>query len=340
MLMALPPDYLPKAIAGMEALAKTDCATRFRNTVSSRMCAPGWRSAIPAALAEARAMRLCAALLALLAMGGIAHAGEARTEPAVGGKLTYRSVTTTTIPRATMTTGEVYTYIVTAADATSAEGIIKPRAVVIQCKEDGSDLACKSAAERPGAHFDSNLLTIPIADDVGDALAKQSAFKYAYFIQETRKFPVPGVRDPEHSDLGDIGPEPSVVLTNTYQCDFTRLAGFLTSGTTSQVTLPCERIFERTASRDGHRPALTIRDKVSVDISYNGDGWITLSSGNWEVKKLAFKMTPEDPSRIGSEGESLFSPRLGVIVKTHRTGENPSAHSKGENTTELISVEP
>jgi hypothetical protein len=37
MLMALFPDYLPKAIAGMEAPAKTDCATRFRNTASSRL---------------------------------------------------------------------------------------------------------------------------------------------------------------------------------------------------------------------------------------------------------------------------------------------------------------
>jgi hypothetical protein len=55
---------------------------------------------------------------------------------------------------------------------------------------------------------------------------------------------------------------------------------------------------------------------VSFDISYTGDGWITLPSGNWEVKRLAFKMTPEDPSRIASEGESLFSPQLGVIVKT------------------------
>jgi len=42
-LMALPPDYLPKAIAGMEAVAKTDGATRFRNTASRRMRVPGWR---------------------------------------------------------------------------------------------------------------------------------------------------------------------------------------------------------------------------------------------------------------------------------------------------------
>ena len=289
----------------------------------------------------ARAIGLCAALLALLAMGGIAHAGEARNVPAVGSKLTYRSVTTVTIPRATLTRGEVYTNIVTAADATSAEGIIKPRAVIIQCTEDHSDRFCKTAAERPGAHFDGNLLTVPIADDVGDALAKQSAFKDAYFMQETSKFPMPGMRDPYGPDLGDIGPDPAYVLTNAHQCDFARLAGFLTSGTTAHLTLTCESIFERTASRDGqHRPALTTRGKVSIDILYTGDGRINLPSGNWEVKKLAFKWTPEDPSRMASEGESLFSPQLGVIVKTHRTGENTSAHAKAERTTELISVEP
>ena len=285
-------------------------------------------------------MRLCAALLALLAMGGIAHAGDARDVPAVGSKLTYRSVSTTTIPRATLTTGEVFTYIVTAADATSAEGIIKPRALIVYCKGGAADHYCKSAGERPGAHFGGDLLTIPIAEDVGDALAKQSGFKLAYFMLETRKFPVPGPRNPEHSDLGDIGPEPSRVLTNTYQCDFARLAGFLTSGTAPHVTLPCERIFERSASRDGHVPAGSIHEKVSYNITYTGDGWVTLPLGNWEVKKLAFKITPEDPSHAASEGESLFAPQLGAIIKTHLTGEDPSAHSKSENTTELISVKP
>jgi hypothetical protein len=76
-------------------------------------------------------MRLCAPLLALLAMGGVAHADEARNVPAVGSKLTYRSVSTTTMPRATLTRGEVYTHIVTAAEVAEAEGIIKPRAVII-----------------------------------------------------------------------------------------------------------------------------------------------------------------------------------------------------------------
>ena len=100
-------------------------------------------------------------------------------------------------------------------------------------------------------------------------------------------------------------------MTNTYQCDFAQLAGFLTPGMTRHLTLSCGRIFERTASRDGLRPALTSRDKVSIDINYTGDDWITLPSGNWEVKKLTFKMTPDDPARIVSKGDSLFSPQLG-----------------------------
>jgi hypothetical protein len=151
-------------------------------------------------------MRLSAPLLALLAMAGVAHADEARDVPAVGSKLTYRSVTTTTIPRATLTTGEEFTYIVTAADATSAEGIIKPRARIVQCKEDDTDLYCKSAAARPGAHFDGGLLTIPIASDIGDTLANESAFKYAISSSKTgssrcpacatRCIPTPAISSP------------------------------------------------------------------------------------------------------------------------------------------------
>ena len=92
--------------------------------------------------------------------------------------------------------------------------------MIIKCKEDGSDLFCKSAAERPGAHFDGALLTVPITSDIGDALAKQSAFKYAYFIQEIRKFPMPGARDPYGSDLGDISPEPVLSLGGRLSMQF------------------------------------------------------------------------------------------------------------------------
>ena len=51
--MALPPDDIPKAIAGMEALAKNGLRYPSRNTASSRTSAPAWQSATPAEEADA-----------------------------------------------------------------------------------------------------------------------------------------------------------------------------------------------------------------------------------------------------------------------------------------------
>lgn len=285
-------------------------------------------------------MRCLIWFLVLLAMPAIAGADETRNVPALGSKLTYRFVATTTLPGRTITAGEVYTIIVTKVDQGSAEGIIKPRALIIQCKDGAADPACKSAAQKAGAHFDGDLLSIPITDDVGDALAKLSGFKYAYFMQETRKIPVPGARDAAHPDLADIGPEPTITLTTSYQCEFERLAGFVPVGRVPHIALPCEMIFARSASRDGHVTPLTVRNKVTFDITYEGDGQVTLPSGNWQVKKLIIKEVPDDPKHASSDGESLFSPQLGVIIKTHFTANNPASHAKTETNSELISIEP
>jgi hypothetical protein len=285
-------------------------------------------------------MRFLLSLAALIIALAAAHADEGRNVPAVGSKLTYRFITTTTMPRAKITAGEIYTYIVTAGDATSAEGIIKPVAMIISCKGGADDPFCRPALETPGAHLDSDLLTVPIAGDVGDALAKQSHFKMTYILQEDRKFPVPGARDLEHPNYGDIGPDPQVVLTNTMHCDLTGLPAFLPIGVAPHVALPCERRFERSATRDGHFPPQTISGKVSYDISYTGSGSVSLPSGNWEVKKLAIKMIPDDPKQVRTEGESLFSPQLGTIVKTHLTGRNPAMQATSESASELISVAP
>lgn len=285
-------------------------------------------------------MPVLAAIFVLLAALGIARADDARAVPAVGSKLTYRFVTTTKTPRAAVTAGEVYTFIVTAADATSAEGIIKPVALIMQCKGGAGGLGCRGAAEAPNAHFDGDLLTIPIASDVGDALAKQSLLKLAYFIQEERKFPLPGARDPAQPNLADIGPDPVMVLTNTLRCDLAGLPSFLPVGAAPHVVLPCERRFERSASRDGHIPPQTISGKVSLDVSYTGSSQVTVPSGNWEVKKLAIKVIPDDPKQVVTEGEILFSPRLGVAIKTRVTGNNQAMHSTSESTSELISLAP
>ncbi len=278
-------------------------------------------------------------LLALCAVAGGTRAEEPRGVPALGSKLTYRLVTTTTTPTRTTTVGEVYTYIVTASDATSAEGVIKPRALIVHCDGGSADPGCSDARKATGAHFDGDLLTVPIASDIGDSLARHSHFKLTHFFMASRQFPVPGARDKDVG-LAEIGPEPSMVLTNTLQCDLSGLAAFLPVGNAPHIALPCENIFERSASRDGRTAAQTNRDKVSFDITCTGSGWVSLPSGNWEVKKLAFKMMPADPTHGGSEGENLFSAQLGALVRTHLIGRNPAANSTTENTVDLIAVKP
>ena len=50
MLMALPPEYVAKAIEGMIALAKNGFRDPFRGPESSRMCVTAWPKAIPIVL--------------------------------------------------------------------------------------------------------------------------------------------------------------------------------------------------------------------------------------------------------------------------------------------------
>ena len=117
-------------------------------------------------------MRSLACGLALLAATGAAQADELRAAPAVGARLTYRLVSTTKTLDKTFSAGSVHTYIVTKSDGKTAEGIIKPNAIILGCQGGASDLGCRDAAASPGAHWDGDLLTVPIESEAGDSLAK------------------------------------------------------------------------------------------------------------------------------------------------------------------------
>jgi hypothetical protein len=285
-------------------------------------------------------MRRLFCALACVAVAGLARADEPRTVPAVGSKLTYRAISTTKLPDKTLVGGQVYTYIVISSDGTTAEGLVKPVAMIIGCQGGAADLGCKDAARTPGAHFDGDLLTVPIASDAGDGLATHSGFKLSHFILVSRKLPIPSSRDPKEYNLSDFGPDPAYILSNSMQCDLAAMQDFLPFGKSPQVTLPCEMTFERSASRDGRLPLLTTDDAVSLEISYAGSGWVTLPSGNWEVQKFTTKVVPKDPGHPASESELLFSTQLGATVRNHTIGTNPAAKSTIENTIELVSVAP
>lgn len=283
--------------------------------------------------------RVLACVLAVVGLAGATQADEPRTVPAAGAKLTYRMVSTTKTPTKTVSTGLIYTYIVAKSDGTTAEGSIKPNAIILSCDSAG-DLGCKGPAEAPGAHLDGNLLTVPVESASGDALAKQSYFKLVHFLLVSRKYPQPSSRDPSKYNLSDFGPDPAFILTNTLDCDLAGLEGFLPLGKSKAVTLPCETGFERSASRDGHVPQMANRETVTMDIAYQGEGWVTLPSGNWQVHKYSSKITPKDSSHLSSDSEVLFSTQLGVTVKYHLVGSNSATQAVTENTVELISVSP
>jgi len=285
-------------------------------------------------------MRRWFCALALVAAAGLARAEDTpRMVPTVGAKLTYRLISgVTKTPSATIKFGLVYTYIVTSSDGTTAEGIIKPTAKIMECTQ-ANDLVCGDSEKTPGAHYDEGMLTVPIASDSGDGLAKHSYFKLVHFLLVSRKFPFPSSRDPKDYNFRDFGPDPDYVLTNTQQCDNAGLDGFLPFGKSPKITLNCETTFEQSASRDG-RPPNAGNNTVAMEISYAGDGWVTLPSGNWQVQKLTIKITPKDPSDPANQSEVLFSPQLGATVRSHTTGTNPHTQSTIENTVELISVAP
>lgn len=276
--------------------------------------------------------------ITLLTAVGAAYADEPRTVPPVGIMLTYRLVSTTKMPTKTISTGQVYTYIVAKSDGTTAEGVIKPNAVIIPC-EGGDNLACKDAEASPGAHLDGNLLTVPVDSDAGDALSKHSAFKLHHFLVLSRTYPIPSSRDPKEYNLHDFGPDPNFTITNTLQCDdLAKLDAFLPFGKAQRTTLTCDTIFERSASRDGSLQPLSTHEPATMEIAYIGSGWVTLPSGSWQVEKYTTTITPKEAGHLSSEGETLFSTQLGVAVRSHLVGHNPATQATTENTVELISV--
>jgi hypothetical protein len=283
-------------------------------------------------------MRALTVLLALLALTGAARADDGRAVPALGSNLTYRVLTQTTMGARTFGGGMTLTNIVTASDASSAEGVIKPTARIIHCNNGAADPICRDV---PGGHIEGDLLTQPIGSKAGDSLAKHSHFKLVYFLPEERTVPIPASRDPKEP-FGEVGSEPAFIVTDTLKCDPAALAAFVPIGKAPHAVLACEITIENTASRTGKPPAQATHYTVSYDLTYTGDGWVTLPSGSWPVKKLDFKMIPTDPSHAdsGGEGEILFSTQLGALVKKHTIAHDPAAHSMTETTIELISVTP
>ena len=286
-------------------------------------------------------MRLLFAMLALSVSAAVARADEARLVPAAGSTLTYRLIATTKLHDKTITTGQIYSYIVASSDGATAEGTIKPLALLFDCRESALDAECARAKKTPNAREENGLTVVPVPPEIGDQLAAKSAFKLRAFIVELRKFPAPLPADPK-APSGDslVSADDPLIVTNSMQCDAAALVAFTPIGKSPKATLACQTTFERSGwSASGLMP-ITMSDSVSLEVSYLGEGRITLPSGEWDVRNLSMKQSSSRENRPGAVVETQFSDKLGAAVKTHVVADPLKGGIATETESELIAVSP
>ena len=293
-------------------------------------------------------MRCLPALLTLLAGMAAAHAADDRLVPAAGTTFTFRIVSVTKTADRTITVGQVDRYAIASSDGTVAEGTIKPLALIYGCAaaatgkdEPATGRDCTAALKAPGATRDGDLVTVPVPSDIGDNLAKQSALKYRYFISEQRKIAMPGPKDPKAADAGEFGPDPAFTLALGLQCDAAALQKFLPFGHVAALTIPCKQTLVRQPGPGTTLPPVDTAFDMSVELTDNGAGRVTVPFGDIDVRKLTLKEMPTSGTQAVVTGDIAFSTRLGIAVKIHSTiaAASPS-HVVVETDSELIAATP
>jgi hypothetical protein len=279
--------------------------------------------------------------LAVIAAAGAARADDPYPLPPVGTQLTYRLVSTTKIPdkSISITFGQIYTYVVATADSPTIAGTIKQVALIYGCSANATDKDC-AFANKMGAKRDGDLVTLPVPDTIADGLAKESGFKVHYFINEERKLPLPGAKNPDDPGIGEFGTAPVFVLTNKLVCDYTQLKDFLPFGKTPHLALPCHNIFSRTQARVGNTTDQNSDEAGSMELTYDGVGRVSLPSGEWDVQKVKLRFAPSDASHPAAQSEFDVATKLGVAVRVHTAVNAPATHVVSESTSELIAVKP
>lgn len=266
-----------------------------------------------------------------------AYANDVRTVPAAGVSLTYRVLSSMKVGDAIVTTGQVYTYIVTASDGALAEGKIKLGASIYGCVPSNVMKDCAKARKAANARQEGDLVVVPVPPDLVDRLAEQSSFRFRHFMPEMRRVAWPVPRSVEDPDDTAFSPEPGFITTNAIICPETELKRFLPIGAVPAMALWCRVAVAHTAWPAGHLTAIDRENDEKLKLSYQGKDQITLPSGTWNVQNLSYKYDSSEKDRP-AETEIAFSERLGVGVKSH-VRYLPAGGSAIDLVSELISVE-
>jgi hypothetical protein len=281
-------------------------------------------------------MRFFLSVLPLLASVA-AQADESRVAPMVGEKVTYRLVNTTTNSAGkTNTVGQVYSYTFTSSDGSVAEAAIKLEAMLFDCKGRDEDPLCGRVLRAPGAREDGGLILVPIPDDISASLAKDTDLKVRYFIVEKRVMSLPTVGGAGDTFLSADDP---LVLTNVMDCDEDALKTLPPKGDSQHATFACRTSFSRAGwSNLGQKPA-TSTDAVKLDVVDFGVSSITVPSGTWDARRLKMSIVSNTGAQT-VDGETRFSEKLGVAVKTHWRTASANGELMTEADSELIAAMP
>jgi hypothetical protein len=148
----------------------------------------------------------------------------------------------TRIRNTTITSGQVYTYLITAADGAAAEGTVTLTAMIYSCAESAPMTACGAALKTPGAKRDGDLVIVPVPDQLGGSHARHSSLKLRLFPVEERKAAIPALAPAETGDGARFGSDPAYVQVNALQCDPAVLQGFLPFGHAPSLSAAAEDV--------------------------------------------------------------------------------------------------
>ena len=284
-------------------------------------------------------MRAPALALSLVIVGP-ALADAPRLAPQVGAKLTYRLIAKTTNNAGkTGVSGQIYTYTVTSSDGGVAEATIKLDAMLYPCRDRQEDPLCARVLKAPGAEPDGDMVRVPIPATLSEDLGKGSAFRVRYLVVERRVAALPMLNLGGGADDPLFNPSDPMTTTNAMDCDAEALKNLPPTGDAQHVALPCRA----TVSRSGGSPSLgapaTTTEAITLDIFDFGLGQVKLPSGSWDVRRLKLDIVPKSGAQT-MEGETRFSEKLGVAVKTHWTITSANKDTLIEVDSELIEAKP
>jgi hypothetical protein len=269
-----------------------------------------------------------------------ARADEGYKPPPVGAQMTYRMISTTKSGDQSITTGQVYTYTITAVDGARSEGTIRPVALIYGCAADDKRPDCIVASRIAGAKRDGELLTVPVPDAVADNLAKQSRYAGRYFIVAERTFPMPGPKNPDDLENAEIGDTPIFLMSTRLDCDDAPLKEFFPLGKTPKVTLNCQNGVSRSRSRIAGVGDVARDEQMAMELTALGSDKQKLPSGEWDVQKIGVRFIPADEPNTHFDGEYDIALDVGMPVRTHTVVTNDKMKLRTEIDSQLIAYKP